>query len=348
MKLHDLGIGLGLLAMGVACQAQGMQEIRLYAGEPVTQSGVKLLPWGSGTAQETEEHVFMGSKSLKITTHGDYQGARLVFQNPLSLKSVLDDNTAYLQFLLVLPGKDTTGRMGGDYGSMMRGMMGRGGGRSGMGYPGGPGGMGGPGGPPGGMYGGMMGRGGRGGNADMTKPKPVSRLRVVLGTTDGKRAETYLDLDTAVRSNTNPDWSTLAVPVAALKGLKDTSGDIQEIDIFGDSPSTLYLGEARIVHDQTPIRIEDLGDQQGVPVNSELTLTGAADAGLSPVKYEWTFDTEHNPGVDAEGKTVKHTYRKALRDPQGNTVPYIVTLTVRDPYGIKQPASRTFKVYVTL
>jgi hypothetical protein len=319
---------------GGRANAQG--EVRLYAGEPLG-NGVSALPWGSGEARQSEEHVLMGSNSLKIVTHGRYQGARLVLTNPLSVKSMMANPSAYLQFLVVLPNKETIGRMGTDYGMM--------GGRGGMGKMGAM--MGGRGGQSGRM-GGRQGQGGDGSSgtsSQLVKPKPLSGLRLVIRTTDGKRAETVLPLDTSVRIR--DDWSSLSVPLVTLSSLKDSNGEIKEIDIFGDSPATLYLGEARVIRDDTPIRVDDLAEKT-VPVNDDVPFSASADAGVSPVRYEWDFNSGDGVDVDAEGRTVKHKFRKSLKDSNGNTLPYIVTLRVVDPYGLKKPVVKTTKVYVTL
>ena len=142
-------------------------------------------------------------------------------------------------------------------------------------------------------------------------------------------------------------WSTMAIPVVALAGLKQTSGEVKEVDIFGDSPATIYLGELRVIRDETPIRVDDLPDQT-IAVNVTVSFTASADAGVTPLKYEWDFDSTDGVNVDAEGRVVKHKYRKSPKDNKNNTVPITVTLTVSDPYGLKKPVTRTAKVYVTL
>src|SRR5687767_15753213 len=119
LRISAAGLAV-LLGGSVALNAQGTGELRIYKGEPVQQIGLALMPWGSGDARESEDKVYLGSKSIKLTTHGRYQGARLVLQNPLDLKPVLNDTTAYLQFTIALANRDSTGSMGlgGDYGMM--------------------------------------------------------------------------------------------------------------------------------------------------------------------------------------------------------------------------------------
>jgi len=324
--------GLSLCAAAVLISASSIRanaqgEIRVYSGEPLG-NGISALPWGSGEAKQSEEHVLMGSNSLKIITHGRYQGARLVLASPLNVKSMLADPSAYLQFMVVLPTKESIGRMGSEYGSMSGMMAGK------------------LRGPTSGAGGGKFG-GGESGTAGslLVKPKPVSGLRLVIRTSDGKRAETVLHADTSVR--VRDDWNSLAVPLVALKDLKDSNGEIKELNIFGDAPATLYLGQVRVVRDETPIRVDELSERT-VPVNDTVTFTGSATAGVSPLKYEWDFNSSNGVEVDAEGQTAKHKFRKSLKDGNGNTLPYIVTLKVVDPYGLKKPVTRTTKVFVTL
>ena len=75
-------------------------------------------------------------------------------------------------------------------------------------------------------------------SAPMQKIGP--ELRQALATTDGKKVETVLPVDGAVKMR--EDWSAMAVPVAAIAGLKETSGAVSEMRLFGDSPAILYLG----------------------------------------------------------------------------------------------------------
>ena len=329
---------LGLLVVAATLKAQGPGEMRVYKGEPVQQVGLSLLPWGSGDARESEEKVYLGSKSIKVTTHGRYQGARLVLQNPLDLKPVLNDNTAYLQLTMALANRDSTGSMGlgGDYGMMsgpggpMRGgMMGRG--RGGQGGPGSP----------------DTGMGGEGGSG-MVKQKPIGKMRLVLVATDGKKMEAWLPMESAV--TTREEWKQLAVPVVAINGLKESSGAIKEVQLFGDTPAVLFIGELRVIRDQTPIRVDDLPERT-VAVNDPVQFIGSADAGVTPLIYEWDFDNQDGVAVDKVGKNITHRFRKSRRDvtTQGrDSLPYIVTLTVRDLHGVKKPATRTTKVLVTL
>lgn len=339
-SIRALGGSAALIVIAASLGAQNSQDLRVYKGEAVGQGGLALMTWGSGEAKESEEKVYVGNRSIKVTTHGRYQGARLVLQNPVDLKTAAADPTAYLQVTLSQAGKGTSG-LGGDYGAMaggpggmsaMMGAMRRGRGLMGGGQsvPG--------------------GEGAAGGESGMKKQKPMSRLRLVLAATDGKKMETWLPLENA--TTTREDWKQLSIPVSMIAGLKESSGLIKEVQIFGDTPAVLYIGEVRVVRDETPIRVDDLPERT-VAVNDQVQFNGSADAGVTPLVYEWDFDNSDGVAVDKTGKSINHRFRKSRREP-GKTpgtfdsVPYIVTLTVRDLYGTKKPATRTTKVLVTL
>ena len=331
----SVGVSLGVLSAISSMSAQGPGELRVYKGEPIQQVGLSLLPWGSGDARESEEKVYLGSKSIKLTTHGRYQGARLVLQNPLDLKTVMNDNSAYLQLTIALANRDSTGSMGlgGDYGMMsgpgsaaMRGMM-RGGRGGGPGAPGAPDG------------------GGADGNSSMVKQKPIGKLRLVLVATDGKKMETWLPMESAV--TVREEWKQLAVPVVAINGLKESAGTIKEVQLFGDTPAVVFIGELRVIRDETPIRVDDLPERT-VAVNDPVQFNGSAEGGITPLVYEWDFDNQDGVALDKTGKNIIHRFRKSKRDADRNSQPFIVTLTVRDLYGIKKPATRTTKILVTI
>lgn len=330
------GAILAIAAIGprLRAQASGSGEIVIYRGDPGMQTGVLLNGWGSGEARETGDHVFIGSKSIKVTTHGSYQGGRIMLDHPVDLKQVASDKSAYLQLAVLLPTSENASR--GGYGPGGYGPMGRGGRM--MGGPGGPGGPGGRGG-----YGGAGQRGGD--NTQFVKPKTLTGLRMVLVTDDGKTVETDLPVSSAAVAH--DDWSTLAVPLIALKGLADTDAKVKEFRVFGDSSCVVYIGQIRVLHDDTPIRVDELVEKT-VAVNDPVTFTASAEAGASPLKYEWDFDSNNGQAVDAEGKTVTHKYRKSRHDANGNSIPFVVTLTVSDPYGLKKPVTRTTQVNVTL
>jgi hypothetical protein len=109
----------------------------------------------------------------------------------------------------------------------------------------------------------------------------------------------------------------------------------------------IYLGEARVIKDETPIRV-DLLPEQTVALGDNVTFIGSAEGGAAPLKFQWDFDAVDGVDVDAEGRVVKHKFRKKRTDPAGNSIPYTITLTVSDVYGLKKPVKTTTLVNVTL
>ncbi len=338
--LLNAGAAVGLAAYAIPSLAQA-GEVPIYKGEPFQQGGLQAGSWGSGEVKATTDFVYTGSNSIKVTTHGRYQGARLLLGKPTDLNSAQGEKSAYLQFIFMLPDKNGAGRMGGEGGMAgMAGMMGGRGGRGG----GGPGGIGGP--------GGSGGRGGPGGGGEgattLAKPKPLANFRIVFVTNDNKRTELQVPIE-----NARPEretWQSFAIPIAAIPGLRETNGQLKEIQLFGDSPSILYLGEVRVVRDETPIRLDDLDDIT-IAKNDPRTFTAAAEAGPTPLRYEWAIQgiaaRDGDPQevtatyqVVGEGRTFTHKFVKS-----GD---YVVTLTVSDLYGIKKPASKKMNVHVTL
>src|SRR5262245_17131180 len=104
-RFTGFGAGMILALTAAGAWAQQGKEVRIYDGQSLKQTGLTLMPWGSGEAKETAEYVYAGGSSIRIMTHGRYQGARVVFQNPIDLKPFQEDKTAYLQFTFRLPDK---------------------------------------------------------------------------------------------------------------------------------------------------------------------------------------------------------------------------------------------------
>lgn len=341
--------GAGALVVLAASASAQKSDISIYNGQPAKESGIRLGAWGSGVAVESTENSYAGPNVIKITTHGRYQGARIMLDSPLDLKSELNDPNAYLQFTFQVAERTGGGALGGGYGGAPYG-----GGKGGFGAPygggkGGAGGAGGAGGP-GGQYGGYGGYGGqRGGDAKLAKPKAIGSLRIVLVTTDNKRLDASLELENA--RTQRDQWKGLAVPVSTLSGLKESSGQIKEIQFFGDNAGVIYLGQVRVVRDETPIHVDELPDQT-IAKNDPITFVGSADAGPTPLKYEWTLqgvpssdasaksEVSSTYTVTAEGRTFKHQFRKS-----GD---FTVTLKVSDINGLKKPVTKTANIHVTL
>jgi hypothetical protein len=169
-------------------------------------------------------------------------------------------------------------------------------------------------------------------------------------TSDGKQSSSIASVNDSVKNDQG--WTALSIPLVGFGALKNTSGQVTEVLVFGDAPATMYIGDIRTVQDQTPITIDEM-PQRTVAVNDIETFIAGAEAGSTPLKYEWTIakldmngksDVQPGPDgkypVDAEGRTLKYQFRRS-----GD---YEVILTVSDAYGIKAPKVFKHKVAVTL
>ncbi len=362
----------GLAALGAA-----QASPTLYTpGRPVADQKIRLRSWGSGIISETEEAAYEGTTSIRIASKNFFQGGTLVYENPISLANSYGDRSNLLRIVFRpldavtgigggrggargggLPG----GAGGGDEGDPGAGGRGGGfgaGGRGG-GIPGGPGGPGGipgglggrgrgqggpggiPGGPgglpggPGGASGFPGGPGGRGGATASARPS-LRTVRLVITTTDDLKSEAYVPVATSISAQDG--WRQVGIPLKAIRGFDRTNKTIKEITVSGDSSGAFYLGDLRVVNDPTPIRAEPTERNVTLALNDIKTLTVRGEGGSSVLRYTWDFDDSDGIGIDAEGPTVQHKFRKPGT--------FTVTITVQDEYGLKDPYTTTIKVKV--
>ncbi|MFZ4508239.1 MAG: PKD domain-containing protein [Fimbriimonas sp.] len=242
-----------------------------------------------------------------------------------------------------IPGGVPGGRGGGAPGGIPGGVPGgRGGAAGGQGLP--PGGLNGIGGIPSGLRGGQgfpggglpggLGRGaGMAGNA---QPTGLKTLRFIITTTDNKKSEAYVPVTTS--SAGDKGWKSVAVPLQAISGFDRTNRVIKEIALAGDTTTSFFVGDIRVINDTTPIRGEANYKDINLALGQEVTFTASGTGGSSVLKYTWDFDSADGIQVDAEGQLIKRKFRKA-----GS---YVITLTVQDEHGLKAPYSTTIKVKV--
>jgi PKD repeat protein len=161
---------------------------------------------------------------------------------------------------------------------------------------------------------------------------------LIVTTTDGKKSEVYVPANTS--SATDEGWKTVSIPLQAITGFDRTNKTIDSIAISGNSTSTFYVGDLRIVDDSTPIRGEFNPDvrEQNLALGDEVTLSAVGFGGASILRYTWDFDDRDGIQVDAEGQTVTRRFRKAGT--------FTITLTISDYYGLKTPYTATMKVTV--
>ncbi|GBC91621.1 hypothetical protein HRbin15_00075 [bacterium HR15] len=305
----------------------------LYRGLPLNEAGITLRPWGSGTIEESTETVFVGSRSLKLTTRGYFAGGWLEFQSPVDLRSDLNTPDKVLRFTLRFPGTATvaaggasTGPRGGGLGAPPRGPRGGGFGEFGA-----------PGAPPG------------GGTTTTTTTQPTAQeLRIVLETSDGKRTDFILPLQ-GVRPDES-GWQSVSMPLSAIPSLKQTNGQIARVGVFSDATATFYLGEIRTLSEQTPLQgyiyvVNSYGfsfnsrneSKIVIAANDELTFYGISESGTVPVVFRWSFGGDPNL-IDAEGNAIRRRF------PKKGT--FTVILTIADPYGARKPATAQIEVQV--
>jgi hypothetical protein len=327
----------GMAAALAAC-CWAVAEASLYSpNRSIKDQGISLKGWGSGSAAETDEFAFEGTSSLRLASRNYFQGGILTYSTPVDLSKESADKANLILLTIMVPGTGTGmgsfGPGGSPFGPggppMGPGGIG-GGGRPG----GGPGGFG-PQGPGGGAAGPMGdGAGGRGGAA--AGPSSVSMVRMVLTTSDGKKAEAFVDLKSTI-----PDpkgWRRVGIPISAISGWENTNKTISSLAFSLDRIGVMYIGEASIVKDETPVYAEPNVRELNLALGDQVTLSGNGFAGATPLKYMWDFDKSDGVGSDAEGQVVVRRFRKPGE--------YVVTLTVVDVYGLKKPFSTEIKVTV--
>ena len=162
---------------------------------------------------------------------------------------------------------------------------------------------------------------------------------MIVTTTDGKKSEVYVPANTSAA--TDEGWKTVAIPLQAITGFDRTYKTIQSIAISGNTTSTFYVGDLRIIDDSTPIRGEINPDvrEQNLALGDEVTLSATGFGGASILRYTWDFDDRDGIQVDAEGQTI---------NPEDSAKPgtFVVTLTISDFYGLKPPYTTTMKITV--
>lgn len=319
-------------ALGTAAMAQ----TSIYApARSIKDQNISLRGWGSGTISETDETAFEGAFSLRVSTRNFFQGGMIAFGNPLDWGKAYDDpsNLVRLTFRvadtkMTLGG--TTGG-GGDQGGGGAGLAGggdQGGGRGGA-RGGGAGGF---------KAGGAQGGGAGGGDLSGTTATTftLKRIRMIVTTTDGKKSEAYVNVSTGGANSKG--WRSIAVPVKAINGFDKTNKLVKELAFSGDTTSTFYIGDMRVVTDTTPITGEIKTGNLNLALRDEVELRGTGAGGSSILKFTWDFDAKDGIQEDAEGAVVKRKFR----------VPgtYTVTLTISDAYGLKKSYSTTIQVKV--
>lgn len=334
-RIQQIGwVGTLWLALMGAAWADAV----LYAGQPATEAGLTLRSWGSGTIEDTTETTFVGSRSLKIVTRGILSGGWIGFGTPIDLRADLNAPDKVLRFTL---------RFAGTGGGAGVGFGGRGGGFGGdAGAPPPPGApRGGPG--FGGEAGGPSAPGGPAGSGQAATP-PLRELRLILETSDGKRTEAILSLQNLRTDESG--WQSVSLPLRAIAGLRETSGQLTRLGIFGDSVALMYIGEIRTLSESGPLQgymavqntfgsvfTSRTQERLSIASGDELIFFGVVEGVSSPVEYRWSFSGDPAQ-VDGVGNVIRRRFPR-----RGN---YTVYLTIVDPYGNRPSTTAKMEIQV--
>lgn len=324
---------LAVIALGIVVAGVASAQTIYIPNRKISDQGINLKGWGSGTISETDEVYVEGAYSLQVTTRNYFQGGLINLAKPVDLSGAFSDKNNLLRFAIRSSGEKpkfatTVGRPGAGGGPSSAG--------SGAGGGGLAGGEGGGGGAAGGRDGGAQGGGSTTPQGTTIATDAVLRtLRLVVTTTDGLKSEAYLN----IRSTGAEAWRNFSLPLGAIKGFDRTNKSIQSIAISGDAISTFWVGDIRVVNDTTPISGEmNHKSDMNLALGDEREFVAYGFAGSTPLKYTWDFDDSDGIQVDAEGQTVKYKFRRPGT--------FKVTVTVSDAYGNKKPYTTSVKVTV--
>lgn len=303
--LTSLNVGLALL--GAVAPTGQATDISVYSGQALGD-GIRAQSWGGGTIQESTEVTLLGAHSLKITTATFHQGGILEFSQPIDVAAASNAKENLLAVAVwVIENKGTVGGSGSGGGPSTGGGPTTGGGTS-----------------------------GQGGSTAPRAPKQMTHLRLLIRTSDKKLSEAILPLATA--SGSTGKWRRVGIPLSAIAGFQKTNKQIVGVGLAGDAPATFYLGEVRVVNDQTPIQGFLPKTSMNLALGDEATLWVSAEAGLSILDVAWDFDAKDGIQDEAIGQVIYHRFRL-----EGT---FTVTCTIRDAFGLKAPWTGTIQVVV--
>lgn len=313
---------------GAVCAGALAQSGVLYApGRSIDDQGIVLRSWGSGGASQTDEAAYEGIYSVRVSTRNFFQGGILNFANTPDLAPMYPDKNNLLR--LTFRVADLTMTLGGGTGPDSGGKGGAIGGVGGA--------TGGVGGVSGGVSGTAGGKGrGTTQGASQTEKAPLKELRFVITTTDGKRSEAYVPIDTS--GSGDRGWRTAAVPLQAIAGFDKTNKIVSSVALAGDATAVFYVGDLRVVNDSTPISGQTNVPKLNLALGDEVELYAVGYGGSSVLTYQWDFDSKDGIQIDAESQVVKRKFRKPGK--------YTITVTIADKYGLKKPYTTTIDVTV--
>lgn len=329
--------------------APNSTPILYRAGESVKDQAIKLGNWGSGLAKATDETAFEGVESIRITSRNYFQGGQLSLGRPVDLSAAYVDKANLLRVVFRMV--DNTLVIGGAPGQRPPGAGGRGPGGGGAGAGGNDIGLTALNVSPGfGLFTGFGAQvGGKFGRTQGSQaPQPgqgegtpevaaFNNLRLILTTTDGLRSEAYLPA--ALANAKERGWREIAIPLQGISGFARTNKIVSQIGFSVDRLATFFVGDVRIVNDNTPIKGEtNYLDPINVANGDEVTFKASGYGGATILRVVWDFDESDGIQEEAEGWQIRRRFRKPGK--------YIVTCTFLDKYGLKP--SYSSKVSVTV
>ena len=167
------------------------------------------------------------------------------------------------------------------------------------------------------------------------KPK-ANKLRFMFVSESG--ATVSVEEPTAA-IDPDDNWMRVAVPIGKFKSIGDAKEfRLKRLLIFADVPNTtMYLGEMKLLTDNTPIRVEPL-DSQTLAIMDDLFMTAVAQGGVSSLKYSWDFDKTNGLQAESTDKITHYIYTRGGE--------FTVTLTVSDVDGLKAPVTVTSNISI--
>lgn len=174
--------------------------------------------------------------------------------------------------------------------------------------------------------------------ADQAKPETISVhfLRVIIGTSDGKKSEIYLDVS---RMQVKNAWRLVALPLKGINGFEATNKIVTSMAFSADSTSTFYVGDIKLVHDTTEITGDsNIKRELNLARGDEVQFAASGYGGVTVLKYSWDFDNSDGIQEDAVGQVVRRKFRTPGK--------FVVTLTISDQYGLKKPFVKTMNLTV--
>ncbi len=304
-----------------------------------TTDAVRLGAWGSGEIKLDKGQTFADHQTLAVVTGGYHEGGRLDLKQPVDFTPFITD-PIQTQLIIVVKAQKPEQPYGGyglpGGGPMMPGMP-PGPGPAGPGAPMPP--MPPGGGMPLGVGAEMLPGWPRPGTTAVSQPvEPIDRIRVVLVTDKGQLSSGDLLLNPNLAFE--DDWLRISAVLSDFACPEDLQGaTLQRVVITGNREGTVYVGEVKIVQEDTPLVAEIQGpDVCSVSHEQSVQFTAKPQHEGVKASYQWDFDDLDGLGIDAYGEVVNHQF------PEPGY--YVVTLRVTDPNGQLQPRMDTVRVKV--